>query len=115
MNLNGKVSNPGELRTVIVLKRPVLTEDAGGFKHASSYTTLDTVFSKWVNAHGAEVWQAQSVQAEQPATVLLRYCSELDTTCLVERSGQLFQIVSIDDIQERHEYMELKVTRMVNG
>ena len=114
MILNGKVSNPGELRTSITLKRRTASGDAGGFQKPT-WTTVATVLAKWINAHGSEVWTADMAGAKQAATVMIRYRSGLDTTCAVEKGGVLYEIVSIDDIQERHEYMELKVQRMGSG
>jgi len=116
MNLNGKISNPGELRTSIVLERPVLSENSGGFKKAASYTTIATVWAKWQNVHGSEVWAAESVQAVDPATVLIRYRSDIDSTCTISLGSKRYKIVGApDDIENRHEYIELKVSRMVSG
>jgi len=114
MNLNGKTINPGELRTPIKLGTRSVTPDAGAFPVAS-YTSFADVFSKWTWVHGPEVWTAQAVQAEQPATVLIRYNATLDGTCGVQLSGQWYEIVSIDDLQQRHEYIELKVKRFRSG
>jgi hypothetical protein len=68
-----------------------------------------------VNVHGSEVWNAELVQAEEPATVMIRYLAGLDRTCSVVKNGKRFEIVSIDDIQDRHELMELKVKRLGAG
>jgi SPP1 family predicted phage head-tail adaptor len=114
MNLNGKVSNPGELRVPVTLQSRSVTPDAGGFQ-APTWATIAEVMAKWSGAHGAEAWTAASIGAEQPATVLIRYQADLDTTCSVLKGTDIFEIVSIDDIQERHEYMELKVKRMRAG
>lgn len=110
----GWFTNPGELRTEIVIKQRTVTSGAGGFS-SESYTTLATVLCRWVNAHGSEVWAAEAVQAVQPATVLIRYLSGVDTTCIVTLGGVAYKVVSVDDIHNRHEWMELKVQRMVNG
>ncbi len=114
MNLDGKVTNPGELRTQITLQRRTVTTNAGGFQ-APAWSNIGSVYCKWVNAHGSEVWSAAAAGAEQPATVFIRYNEELDTTCAVLLNSVRFEIVSIDDIRERHEYMELKVKRMREG
>jgi SPP1 family predicted phage head-tail adaptor len=113
MILNGKPINPGELRTKVTLEsRTVSTET--GFQ-SPAWATIADVWARWTNAHGGEVWQAEAVGAEQPATLLMRYRSGVDTTCAVSLGGVRFEIVSIDDIQERHEYMEIKVRRMKEG
>jgi SPP1 family predicted phage head-tail adaptor len=108
MILNGKPINPGELRTQITLYSRALTTEAGGFQ-VPDLEEIAEVWARWTNVHGSEVWAAQSVQAEGPATILIRYRDGLDTTCVVAKGDQLYEIVSIDDIQNRHEYMELKV------
>jgi SPP1 family predicted phage head-tail adaptor len=114
MNLNGTPTNPGAMRTQIVLGQAALTVQPGGFQK-KSYTAITTVYAKWTNVHGAEVWAAETVQASAPATVLLRYHPTLDGTWGVQKDGQWYEIVSLDDIQDRHEYLELKVQRMVGG
>ena len=114
MELNGKVTNPGEMRTRITVQRRTVSSSAGGFETAT-WSTLAEVWSKWVGVHGSEAWAAQSVQAEQPATVTIRYQAEVDATCSVVRGSDRFEIVSIDDIRERHEYLELKVRRVRSG
>jgi SPP1 family predicted phage head-tail adaptor len=108
--------NPGELNIPITLKsRSIITGgSAGGFR-IPSYDEIGQVLAKWVNVHGSEVWSSQTVNAMKAATVLIRYQAGLDETCVVEKSGEIYEIVSIDDIQERHEYMELKVKKAVGG
>ncbi len=114
MILKGKVINPGELRTVITLKKRVVTIDAGGFQ-TQTWAKIADVWAKWTNAHGYEVWTADMAGAKLPATVLIRYRSDIDTTCAIEKGTELYEIVSIDDIQERHEYQEIKVQRLESG
>jgi SPP1 family predicted phage head-tail adaptor len=114
MNLNGKVINPGELRTSVALKSRTVSVETGGARRPT-YTTIKTVWAKWTNAHGNELVSADGINAEAPATVLIRYTSGIDTTCAIDKGGLLYEILSIDDIQERHEYMELKVKRIKEG
>lgn len=114
MILNGKVINPGELRTEITLQKRSPTTGAGGFIQPG-WTDIATVWSRWINAHGSEIWAAQAVQAQAPATVLIRYRSDVDTTCVVLNGSIRYEIVSVDDIQARGEYLELKVRRLAPG
>ena len=113
MILGGRPTNPGELRTIVTLVKRTITTDAGGFQVAGT-TTIAVVKARWQNVHGAEVWAASAV-AQDAATVLIRYNSQVDTTCLVSKGGELYEIVSADDIEERHEYIELKVRRATEG
>jgi SPP1 family predicted phage head-tail adaptor len=108
MNLNGKVTNPGEMRTTVALQNPTLTPDAGGAQ-VPTWSTFATVKAKWTNVHGSEVWASQAVQAISPATVLIRYHSSVTTSSAVLKGSELYKVVSVDNIQDRNEYMELKV------
>lgn len=114
MNLNGKTFNPGDLRKSVKLQRRVVTTGTGGFQTVT-WTDIATVWAKWENVHGSEAWAANSLQAEQPATVTIRYRSDVDTTCAVLKGSDRYEIVSMDDIRERHEYIELKVKRITVG
>jgi SPP1 family predicted phage head-tail adaptor len=114
MILNGRPFNPGEMRTKITLKSRSVSAETGGFQ-IPILTTVAEVWAKWENVHGSEVWTAQSVQAVQPATVTIRYRAGMDTTWSILKGTDLYEIVSMDDIQERHEYLEIKAQRVRAG
>lgn len=108
MNLNGRMINPGDLRTPITLLGRAIFTDVGGFQ-SPTRPTIAIVMSKWTGVHGSEAWTAQTVQAQRAATVLIRYRDDMDETCAVQLSNDVYEIVSMDDIEARHEYLELKV------
>ena len=109
MIIGNRVTNPGDLRTpIILLGATTFVTDAGGAQRPSR-SELAEVLAKWTNVHGNEVWASHAVHAIQPATVLIRYRVDVDVTCAVELDGEVYEIMSIDDIGQRHEYQELKV------
>jgi SPP1 family predicted phage head-tail adaptor len=114
MIINGKVTNPGEMRTLITLMSRAITKESGAFQSRST-TTIAEVWSKWTNVHGSEAWTAASLAASMPATVLIRWRDDVDASCLVTKGSDLYEIVSLDNIQERNEYIELKVKQVVAG
>ncbi len=116
MNLNGKITNPGEMRTQITLQSVQLTKSAGGAQ-VRSYTDLTpaVVYSRWINAHGTEAIQAQALQVQGLATVLIRYRADVNTRCVILKGSERYEILSIDNIQERNEYLELKVQLTKGG
>ncbi|MGA2488785.1 MAG: phage head closure protein [Anaerolineales bacterium] len=68
--------------------------------------------AKWTNVHGMEAWAAsQAGLAVSAATVLIRYRANVDTRCTIVKGGIRWNIVALDNIQERNEYLELKVLR----
>jgi SPP1 family predicted phage head-tail adaptor len=112
MIIGTQVTNPGDLRTPITLYAKTLATDAGGAQSAAALTKLADVLSKWKNVHGNEVWASAAVQAVEPATVLIRWRSDVNHDTVVQKGEKYFEVVSLDDIEERHEYIELKVSRI---
>jgi SPP1 family predicted phage head-tail adaptor len=106
--INGKPFNPGEMRTQIYLDQRVTTDDAGGFQ-IQSWVEIVCVKSKWINAHGREVWEAAAAHALAPATVTIRFRSDIEETWSVRKDGIRYEIVSMDNIQDRDELIEMKV------
>ena len=114
MKIGSKITNPGEMRTQIVLKSRSVVEDAGGFMVPAG-STIATVWSRWQNAHGREIMEAQIAQVDAPATVLIRYRSGVDSTYTVTKGSDTYEVLSVDNIEERSEYMELRVRNMRAG
>lgn len=124
MKLNGKISNPGELNQQVIVAKRIISADAGGFQ-TPSYGLIAQVWAKWINVHGSEAWTAKSLGYDAAATVTIRYRSDIDATCVIIKGGtvsgttitggEVFEIVSPDNIQERCEYLELKVRRQKAG
>jgi len=114
MNIGGKITNPGELRTQVTLQQRSVTRDAGGFGTPGVAQSV-SAWSRWINVHGAEAWTAAFAGVLEPATVLIRYVEGLDPTWRVVKGEKTYEIVSVDDIFERHEYLELKVKRVAEG
>lgn len=114
MKIGDKVTNPGELRTRIVLEERVKAQDAGGFPQPMPGRTI-AVWCRWINAHGDEAWRAGALGARQTATVLIRYQPDIDTTWRIRHRGGMWEIHSIDNIRERDEYQELRVFQVAAG
>ena len=97
-----KFANPGELRTPVAFKHSVRSTDGMGFP---------------VNAHGTEVFETMQLQLREPATLTMRYSPKITEQCLVFKNGDSrpFEIVSIDNVEERNRWLELKVQRKVEA
>jgi head-tail adaptor len=134
MLINGKPFNPGELKTPIVLAKKKLSKVTGGFQKIE-YELIAETKAKWVNVHGQEAWLANAKGAIKAATITVRYRSDLDETCVIMigmtveevideqdvltgwtfTGGEVFEIISMDNIQQLNEYIEFKVKRVTAG
>jgi len=114
----------GELRTRIRIQHNLKTTAQSGFNkdiwvdigNISEAEQPKYIYAKWQNAFGNEVWVAESAQVKNSATITIRYNPLVKSTCRILRDdGVIYQIVSIDDVDQRHRFMQIKVKAMVNA
>jgi len=115
MKIADKPFNPGELRTPVLLAPRTVSVETGGFqKPAPDTANQVSVLAKWVGAHGPEVWAADSAGVTEPATVTIRHRNDVNPKWYVSKDdgATWYEIVSIDNIRDYGELLELKVKRM---
>lgn len=110
-DLNIKVS---DLRTRITFQSPTLAKDAGGAQVPTyvNIALIPSVWAQWINDHGQESVSSEAVTSAQRATVRFRYRSDVQTTWRVMKDAEPWQILSIDPVQDRNRWVELRVERM---
>ena len=122
-----KYANAGELRTPIIVEADVGTGDGEGYK-TECWTNVfgadKTIRVKWVNAHGAEVFEGMRLDLNEPATLTARYSPLITSQSRIlkasdkdseDREKLYYEIISIDDVENRHEWLEIKVKRKVSA
>ena len=114
MNINQKTTNPGDLDVSVAIQTRTVTTQTGGFQKPA-WTTLAVAWAKWRNIHGAEAWMNQTIESEGAAVVTIRYRSGVDETCALLKGANRYEILSMDNIEERSEYLELRVRRLQEG
>ena len=111
-----KSANAGELNTPVYFCQNVKTTDSEG-DHSQSVVNVFgkdvAVYCKWVNAHGSEVFEAMQMRLREPATITCRYSSRINNTLDVYKGSDPdpYEIISCDNVQERDEWLEIKVQR----
>lgn len=68
---------------------------------------------KWVNAYGSEVFAARQMLLKESATLTMRYSPKIKIDQLIYKAGDPdpWEIISINDVEERHQWLEVKVGR----
>lgn len=106
----------GQLRTPVTVISVTMTKNANGFNVPTEADALGyTLYVQWRNAHGTEVLQAQELGLRDKATLRCRYDSRITPTCIVRKGGEDWEIISIDNVDERGQWMELTVARLENA
>lgn len=113
-----KRANAGELRTPVRFMTIARTTDSEGFPVETETNVFGegkAVSVKWINAHGSESFTAMQLSLREPATLTLRYSPLIDETQLVYKGSdpKPYEIISIDNVEERSSWLEIKVQRKV--
>lgn len=106
--------NPGDMRTVITLQEPTVEKDAGGAQRAvyADAHTNPLVWARWINAHGNEAVASEALRTVQRATVTIRHRDDVQTSWRILKGLEVWQIISIDPVQDRNRWLELIVERV---
>ena len=111
-----KSANPGELRTPVQFKTVTSTIDDEGDPcevETNVFGEGKSVYCKWVNAHGSEAFTAMEMKLREPATLTCRYTPLINRQCIAYKGSDPvpYEIISIDNVEERNKWLEIKVQR----
>lgn len=112
----------GELRTRIYIHSVSKTVNENGVASAEEESGVigydaqgrEIMYHcKWVNAYGSEVFSAKQLQLKASATLTMRYSSKIKVDQLIYKVGdpEPWEIISINDVEDRHQWLEVKVGR----
>ena len=105
-----KYVNAGELRTPIKFTKIERTKDTDGYPIEVEKTVLETK-CKWVNVHRTEVFTAMQQQLREPATITMRYSPLINAKLTIYKDTDMYEVISINDVEDRHKWLEIKVQR----
>ena len=106
------------MTTAIRIKNKTIITNENGFEEEIWVDLIDEdIFCEWQNKFGGELYSAAAVNAKEPAKIRLWYIPGIGQTCRVKRveDEAIFDIINIDDIQGRHQQLEIEVKRYIEG
>lgn len=104
----------GKLKTTVVFKSVTHGNNVNGVL-TESVSTILTARCHWQNAHGTETVENLRLNLGELATISMRYSALVDVKQLVYLGSEVWEIVSIDNVEERNRWMEIKVKRKVKA
>ena len=101
----------GDLRHRVEVQLPLVTADSAGEK-VTTWVTFATRWAAIEQLAGKKLFVAQQLYPEANTLITMRYFQSLDggpidTNWRLRWAGRAFEIVAIDDIEERHRKIEL--------
>lgn len=106
--------NIGDMRHRITLQKKVDVTDADGFT-TQQWQDVATVWAAVENLHGREYWEAASVQAENTVKFTIRFRPDVEQTMRILFKGKVYNILSIDNIKYRNEFIEIKARELAQN
>ena len=114
-----KSANAGELRTPVIVEELNEMQDADGYPvrvWLNVFGQRDVKYRvKWVNAHGTEVYESMRLDLKEPATLTGRYSQLITPQCRITKDGEPYEIISVDNVENRNQWLEIKVQRVVSA
>lgn len=120
-----KEANAGEFNTRVRFYTVEKSTNENGFAVQVNRDVFgEPVHCKWVWAHGSEVFAHMRDQLGQVATLTMYATNQITPECRVALEDEryitgaengTFEIVSIDQVENRGRFMELKVRRRVKA
>jgi len=111
-----KDTSIGSLKTPITIKSVTAGTDADGTPTVTETTVL-TARCYWQNAFGNEALENLRLNLIETATITMRYSSLVTVLQRVYRTGDSipWEIASIDNVEQRNRWMEIKLKRTVKA
>ncbi|WP_026673617.1 phage head closure protein [Alkalihalobacterium bogoriense] len=105
----------GRLRHRITLQKLRIATNSNGFE-VENWEEFKTVWAAVSNLQGREYFAAAAIQAENMVKFTIRYLSGVDTSIQILFRDKVYNISSIDNIQYKNRYMEIKAQEVsANG
>lgn len=116
-----KKAYAGEMNARVYFKDIVPTINENGFNVVEEVDVFGkAVRVNWKWQHGTEVFESQKYKIGQPATITMYYSPKINRRCRVYLASEgdnakPFEVVSIDAVEEKRRYMEIRVKREVKA
>jgi len=74
-------------------------------------------WKNWKSKSGAEIYEANAIQAKEIALLRLWHIVGVDAACRITRieDNAIFEILNVDDVNNRHQQLEIQIKRYVQG
>lgn len=119
-----KSAKSGEMRTRITVHELTAGEDDDGFQ-INGWTDVfggQKVWCKWINPHGTDIYEQMRLNVKELATITMRYTPKINERCRIFKdytptgdeaadARYAYDVISIDDVENEHKLLEIKVQR----
>lgn len=112
------IKSIGEMRTRVTIRKIKSGLDTEGF-NTRSYDDLfpKPVWCKWEWERGTETFENERQRLEERAVITMRYSDKVTPRCMLwkEKETEPWEVVSVNDIDDRHRWLQLTLKRSVKA
>lgn len=107
--------NPGKLNRKIDIQQNTPAKDSTGqsIESWAGVTGKTSLWASVITTGGREFYAAQRLNVETSAVFKLRYKSGVTSLMRVKYSGRNFEIINVNDKDEKHEWLLLSCKEVV--
>lgn len=105
-------ANIGEMRTKVRFYKIQKNRDADGFPAEILIDVFGApCWCKWVNTHGSELSEDMRLELKETATLTMHYSDKIDIEAVVIKNGIRYEIISLNNVEEKNTWLEIKIKR----
>ena len=112
------IKSIGEMRTRITIREIRTGIDPEGF-NIREYADIfkAPIWCKWEWERTTETFENERLRAEERAKITLRHSDRIHQRCLIwrEKESEPWEVVGVNDVEDRHRWMELTLKRSVKA
>lgn len=112
------IKSIGEMRTRVIVRKIKSGLDAEGF-NVRGYEDLfsGAIWCKWEWERGTETFENERQRLEERAVLTMRYSNKVTTRCMIwkDKETDPWEVVSLNDIDDRHRWLRLTLRRSVKA
>lgn len=103
-----------ELRHRITIQRLITEINENGFE-IEQWQNYKSVWASIANLHGREYYAAAAINAENTMKFIIRYTEGIENSMRIFFKYKTYNIISIDNIKYRNQYIEIKAVVVEDG
>lgn len=112
------IKSIGEMRTRVTIQKIQTGQDREGF-NTREYIKIfpGPIWCKWEWERGTETFENERQRLEERAVITVRYTDKITQRCMLwkEKDKTPWEIVAINDIDDRHRWLQITLKRSVKA
>lgn len=101
----------GDMRTPVIIHQASILAPSAGVDMGRSFTVVvEPWFCKVTTPTGVYAFDSSNIEQIITHDFQGRFHADVDRDMVIEHNGEYYKIISVEDFEERHEFLRLRCT-----